>query len=273
MNQLSGERFPITVIQGAQYGSEAKGAVAAALVERDDYDAIIRTGTVNAGHTVINNGCPIAMQQIPVGWINRRTILVLGPGAYIHPEILAREIRLINQVLGGDCRNRMLIDNRCGLHLPGHTSKAKAADRHHKMGATGKGCSEAVMDKIRTRGEGDSMLFREWLLNWGDPETLLGEDDANLLRGCQFHDTVRWVNDAFDAGQRIMIEGTQGTLLDLHTGPYPYTTHKQTAVGNWAAESGLSIPYRMKWSWSPAPTRSGWPVTPARCRARRTGRR
>jgi adenylosuccinate synthase len=278
MSQDILQRQPITVIQGAQWGSEAKGMVAAALVQRDDYDAIIRTGTVNAGHTVMNNGgngsVGIAMQQIPVGWINRRTVLVLGPGAYIHPEILAREIRLIDQVLGNsDCRNRLIVDNRCGLHLPYHTGRAKDADRHHKMGATGKGCSEAVVDKIRSRGDADPMLFKDWLLNWGDPDAVLGEDDANLLRGVHFTDTCQWVNDAFDQGKRIMIEGTQGTLLDLHTGPYPYTTHKQTAVGNWVAESGLSIslpyevalvtrtyPIRVAGNSGPMPGEIDWPT-------------
>ncbi len=268
-NRLT-EVYPITIVQGAQWGSEAKGSVTAALAIQRDFDVCVRTGTVNAGHTVIYNGQPFKMQQLPVAWVNPRTRLYLGPGAYIHPEILARELRQIQSATGHDVRPRLYVDYRCGLHLPQHTVKAQAANRHHKMGATGKGCSEAVVSKIRDRGTPEGQLFKTWL------ERARGSaqfEDEELLYGLNFVDTVAELNACWDQGATILIEGTQGTLLDLHTGPYPYTTHKQTLPANWLAEAGLSpslpvevilvartFPIRVAGNSGPMPGEIGWPT-------------
>lgn len=235
---------PIIIVQGAQWGSEAKGMVCDALGHQRDIDIMVRTGTVNAGHTVYYRGLPYKMQQLPVGWTNPETILYLGPGAYIHPEILAREITDIQKATGEDIRKRLYVDYRCGLHLPSHTAKATAAGRHHKMGATGKGCSEAVVDKIAGRGTDRGVLFKQWL-DRARPEKEY--ESADILLGLNFEDVPHMLNDSWDNGAKVLIEGTQGTLLDLHTGPYPYTTHKQTACGNWIAEAGLSpnLPYEV----------------------------
>ena len=227
---------PIIIVQGAQYGSEAKGAITAFLTNARNCSIAIRTGTVNAGHTVYYKGQAYAMQQLPVSWVKPDCKLVIGPGAYIHPAILLREIQLIKTATGRDPRERIYIDYRCGLHLPSHTEKAQDADRHHKMGATGKGCSEAVVQKIRGRGS-DAQLFIDWYKMPAPKELQLDWRELDNLMLC---DTVKMVNDAYDSGERIIIEGTQGTLLDLHTGPYPYTTHKQTLTGNWLSEAGLS---------------------------------
>lgn len=265
----------IIVVQGAQYGSEAKGAVAAALCEQRLVDYAIRTGTVNAGHTVLYKGKPYKMQQLPTGWINPGTHLVIGPGAYIHPEILSREIRMIKEATGWNGINQFIhIDHRCGLHLPEHTDRSTASGRHYSMGATGKGCSEAVIDKIRNRGKGGTSapaLFTDWLKrrDIGNPETeplWLAE-----LAGLDVCDTSYLLNEAWDEGATLLVEGTQGTLLDLHLGPYPYTTHKQTQVGNWLAEAGLSAnlplevalvartyPIRVAGNSGPLPRETSW---------------
>jgi adenylosuccinate synthase len=230
----------ITIIQGAQWGSEAKGAVAAALCELRQVDFAVRTGTVNAGHTVIFQGKPYKMQQLPTGWAVEgvsRPELIIGPGAYIHPWILAREIDDLLAV-GLDVANLVTIDYRCGLHLPEHTDRSSASGRHHSMGATGKGCSEAVIDKIKGRGKG-GLTFHEWMrLEARNRDR--GDSLYSKLSRVKFADTSQILNRMWDVGAKILIEGTQGTFLDLHLGPYPYTTHKQTQVGNWMAECGLS---------------------------------
>lgn len=221
---------PIIIVQGGQYGSEAKGLITAKLVKDRRVDVAIRTGTVNAGHTVYYQGRPYAMQQIPVAWVRPECRLVLGPGAYIHPEILAREIEWINQAMPDrDVRDRLFIDRNCGLHTEVHTNRSAQSGRHHSMGATGKGSSEAVIDKINGRGDPrpESHLFVNHI----------AVRNMELLTV----DTVDLVNRWYDQGDQILIEGTQGTLLDLHLGPYPYTTHKQTQAANWMAEAGLSV--------------------------------
>lgn len=229
---------PIVVVQGAQWGSEAKGAVAAALVDQREIDYAVRTGTVNAGHTVYWNGKPYKMQQLPTGWIRPETVLVIGPGAYIHPDVLLNEMKMLIDAMPHLIPwKRVMIDYRCGLHLPTHTERSTASGRHHSMGATGKGCSEAVIDKIRGRGDNPPKpLFQEWL----SEELGKTHTPYEILRNLLFTDTAKLLNNSWDNGAKILIEGTQGTMLDLHLGPYPYTTHKQTQVGNWMAEAGLS---------------------------------
>lgn len=231
---------PILLVQGGQWGSEAKGAITAFLVSDRNVDFAVRTGAVNAGHTMYFRGVEYKMQQIPCAFHNPRTILVLGAGAMIHPEILARELEFIYLTTGEDIRHRLLIDYRAGLHLPIHQKFAAEADRHHKMGATGKGCSEAVTAKIRERGNKDVLQFKRWLQEWGDVPTCTTEATRDFLNGLNFIDTERLLNDAYDSGKLILLEATQGTLLDLHLGPYPYTTHKQSIAGQWPTECGLS---------------------------------
>lgn len=236
----SGKQKPILIVQGAQWGSEAKGMVAANLCLTRKVDYAVRTGSVNAGHTVLWEGKPVKMQQLPTGWVNPKTKLVLGAGVFVHPEILAAEIELVNKLTGEDIRTRLVLDKRASLHLPEHTDQAKLENRHHAIGATGKGCSVAITDKIRYRGKG-YRLFKEWLDRQIGGDTIRGSELNSRLCGIQFADTVELLNDNYDSGKQILLEGTQGSLLDLHLGPYPYTTHKQTQAGQWAIEAGLGL--------------------------------
>lgn len=213
----------IIVIQGAQYGSEAKGAIAALICEEEKVDIAVRTGATNAGHTVYYHGRAVKMQQLPTGWVNPATKLVLGAGALIDPVILDAECRVVGVLTGEDIRRRLVIDYRAGVHNKHHAERSKASGRHHAIGATGKGCSEALIDRIKMRGRG-GQLFGQI------PES----------QGYDLADTAMLLNGAYDTGAKILLEGTQGTLLDLYLGPYPYTTHKQTGPGQWMLECGLS---------------------------------
>lgn len=226
---------PIVIIQGGQWGSEAKGAVAAAICLQRNIDIAVRTGAINAGHTVVYNGTAYAMQQIPTGWVNPHTSLFIGAGAYIHPPTLFREIEMINAAMPEmDVRDRLYIDYRCGVHDEAAEDASKSANRHHSIGATGKGCSEAIVNKIRNRNNG-AVLFREWCKH-----EVLRNGGTHIPVGLVFTDTCDLLNSNYDAGKSILIEGTQGTFLDLHLGPYPFTTSRMTSAANWVAECGLS---------------------------------
>lgn len=215
---------PIVIVQGGLWGSEAKGAIAGYLCKQRNIDYCVRTGATNAGHTVIYNGEAVKLQQLPVGFVNPGTKLVLGVGSLIDPVILEREIALLSRLTGTDIKERLFIDPRAGIHLAVHQTRSADSGRHHRIGATGKGCSEALIDRINGRGTGGKHLF-------GD---IASEDDFN------FTDTEALLNNAYDGDASILLEGTQGTLLDLYLGPYPYTTHKQTGPGQWMLEAGLS---------------------------------
>ena len=212
---------PIIIVQGAQWGSEAKGAVAAELCLRLNVDCAVRTGGVNAGHTVYHNGIAYIMQQLPTGWVNPNTKLVIGPGAYINRKILHKETTTLSYV-GRSTKNRLYIDPRAGIHMDAHTTMSAESGRHHRIGATGKGCSEAVMDRIRFRGVGNALYGST---NGGD---YISTNTEALL------------NDAYDDGKRILLEGTQGQGLDILLGPWPYVTHKPTSPAQWMVENGLS---------------------------------
>lgn len=214
---------PIQIIQGGQFGSEAKGAIAGYLCEKDKVDFNVRTGATNAGHTVYYNDRPYKLQQLGVGWVNPDTTLVVGAGALVDPDILQREISMVTEATGKDIRKRLLIDYRAGLHFPMHKEASSKSGRHHNIGATGKGCSEALVGRIKGRKPGAVMQF--------------GQID---FPGVQVMDTEKELNTAFDRGAKIQLEGTQGQLLDLYLGPYPYTTHKQTGPAQWMLEAGLS---------------------------------
>lgn len=218
---------PITIIQGAQWGSEAKGTVAGALAIRDNYDYAVRTGAINAGHTVYYKGKPYAMQQLPVAWVNPHTRLVIGPGAYVHLPTLEREVAMVAEATGTtveDVASRIYIDHRAALHLDTYAAEASEAGRHALIGATGKGCAEAIIHKIKDRARLDLIMSKVV------PES----------SGWWYHDTPALLTDAYDQGARIMLEGTQGELLDFHTGPWPYVTSRQTIAAAWVAEAGLS---------------------------------
>lgn len=219
---------PIIVVQGGQYGSEGKGMIAAYLCESRGVDFAVRTGAVNAGHTVMYRGAAYKMQQLPTGWINPGTKLVIGAGAYINAGILDREIQMIANAMDVPVQavlDRLFIDYRAGIHRELHTERSTASGRHHGIGATGKGCSEAILDKVRNRGRENGWFSKD--LNSHGYEY-------------DFIDTEMLLNEEYNLGRQILIEGTQGDGLDLHLGPYPYTTHKQTTVANWLSECGLS---------------------------------
>lgn len=215
---------PIKIVQGAQFGSEAKGMVALAVARKDGVNWAVRTGSVNAGHTVVVGDKRIAFQQLPVSCVDRDVNIVIGPGAYICPHTLRHELEVSGLKAG-----RLFIDHNCGVHLPSYTTEAKEAARNVKIGATGKGCAEAIIHKIKDRGVGKPLLFRDYMCEFG-----FGNLRSRLT------DTAKLLTSAYDVGDSILIEGTQGELLDFHCGPYPFVTSRQTISASWVAECGLS---------------------------------
>ncbi len=223
-------RRAITIVQGGCFGSEAKGAVAHALCQRLGISWAVRTGSINAGHSVITDygdGPPkkVAFQQLPVAAALPGVNLVIGPGAYVHRTTLEREL-----LLSHPDRGPLYLDRNCGVHLDDYTREASVAARSTKIGATGKGCAEAIVHKITDRGVGRNLLLMDH-----HPDL-----DAEADRDIEWADTAEMLNRAYDRGQGILLEGTQGSLLDFHLGPYPFVTSRQCTAAAWVAESGLS---------------------------------
>lgn len=215
----------IVVIQGGQWGSEGKGLVAANQAAYKGALAAVRTGSINAGHTVHYGDRFYKMQSIPTAWIVPETKLFIGPGAYIEPNILAREIEwLANE--GINLRERLFVDYRCFIHSQDALESAQAANRHHAMGATGKGSSEALIEKLCSRGshtKPSELLFRNHVL----------ASQVNVA------DVPDMLMKMYRDGHTILLEGTQGSMLDLHLGHHPFVTNRSCNAAAWFAEAGL----------------------------------
>lgn len=217
MGMLSNTLSPqVDVIVGGQYGSEGKGQVAAYLAP--EYGALLRVGGPNAGHSVLFAGKKNVFRHVPSGAATTKGIpLYIGAGAVINPEVLAEEITLC-----GVDPARVKIDPQAAVITP--KDRAREAEIRSKMGSTASGAGEALVRKIQARGV-----------------------DLPLARNCP--DLKRYVLDNavvdelerhFRNGERVLLEGTQGTALSLHHGSYPHVTSRDTAVSGCLAEAGIS---------------------------------
>ncbi len=257
--QLFMTRGKTIIIQGGQYGSEGKGQIAAFIAHQRGVWAAVRTGSINAGHTVYFKNKKFSMQILPTAWIHENIMLVLGAGCYIEPEILAKEVAFVEEALGESIKDRLIIDKNCVWFGDEELKRAKAANRHHAMGATGKGASEAIISKMNDRGSEHAEL--RFFINYPGARDLYN-----------FGDTVGILNRQLNGGHSVLLEGTQGALLDFNTGPYPYVTSRMTNAPAWLAEAGLapvnvetilvlrSHPIRVAGNSGPMPGETSWPT-------------
>jgi len=220
------QKGKVIVVVGGQWGSEAKGLCCQHLVKTRDIGASIRTGAINAGHTVYENEKPYAMCQVPVAWINPNIKLLIGAGAYVEPEILDKEVKLINSLHEFTTRTneQLTIDLRAFSHSKDAYDVEKGM--HERMGSTAHGCGAALIQKVeRKSADGlfvNSKYFKE-----------------NNIKLFKIGDTTTIMQEVLNKGQDVLVEGTQGTLLDLHFGSYPYCTSRSTIAAGWLAECGL----------------------------------
>lgn len=255
-------KHPVYIVQGAQWGSEGKGQIAALLAQHYGCGAVVRTGSINAGHTVHYKGREYKMQLLPTAWVAPDVKLVLGPGCFVHRALLAKECKMIRDATGEDIRNRLFIDHRCSVHSEAAEARGQSSPRHVSMGATGKGSSDAFVERLMARGDicsAENNLFRT------DPSA--GEIDFS---NCIF-DTAVFLREVLDFAP-VLLEGTQGAHLDLFTGPWPYTSNRPVSTAAWLAYAGLpptldirpilvarTYPIRVAGNSGPMPLEWTWP--------------
>lgn len=219
------ERFGRAVaVVGMQYGSEGKGGIVSYLSKIAN--AVVRTGGANAGHTMYHQGRPVTLQQIPCGWASGQAKLVLGVDAVIHLSTLLREIELLKRASVA-IHNRLFIDRRAMVTTETHIRREQERGLSEAISSTssraGYGIAETVVDKVlRSR------------------EACFAEDVVSLRP--YLCDTVDLLNSELDSDGVVLFEGTQGALLSLLHGSYPYVTSRDTTAQALFTAAGVN-PY------------------------------
>ncbi len=250
------------VIVGSQWGDEGKGKIVDVLAE--DVDIVARyQGGANAGHTVHVGDDEFVLHQIPSGILHTGRQCLLGNGVVVDPFQLFEEMdRLIAR--GIDAEARVGVSNRAHLLLSYHKLLDQAAEAgrgENRIGTTGRGIGPAYEDKVARQGIRAGELRSEprarALLRAGaeranaklasigadarvDVDGVIDEVMAIRARllGLLI-DTGQVVDDALARGERVLLEGAQGALLDVDHGTYPYVTSSNTTAGGAALGVGV----------------------------------
>ena len=253
------------VVLGTQWGDEGKGKIVDLLTEKAA--AVVRfQGGHNAGHTLVINGEKTALHLIPSGILRDGVRCVIGNGVVLAPDALLKEVRALED-RGVPVMERLRISHACPLILPYHVALDQARELKRgnaKIGTTGRGIGPAYEDKVSRRGlRVDDMYQPEFadklkdvmeyhnfsLVNYYGVDAVSFEE---TLASCMdwaaqikdiVVDAVDLVHTVREEGGDIMIEGAQGTLLDIDHGTYPFVTSSNTTAGGVATGSGVGPLY------------------------------
>ena len=251
------------IVVGAQWGDEGKGKIVDLFA--DKFDIVARyQGGHNAGHTVVIGDKHFVLQLIPSGILRPEKKAVIGNGVVVDPAALLQEIDLLEEN-GVPVWGRLFISNRAHLIFPYHRSIEKASEssgQQQQIGTTARGIGPAYEDKAGRRGIrlGDSLdennfrclvemavqEKRAALRARGSDLPMDAAEVAEQYLGfCRrlrplIVNTAAFLNREMDAGRSVLLEGAQGTMLDVDHGTYPYVTSSNATAGG--ACTGLGIP-------------------------------
>lgn len=248
------------VVVGAQWGDEGKGKLVDVLAERADW--VVRyQGGANAGHTVQIGGRSFVLHQIPSGILHPGVRCAIGNGVVLDPDTLFEEIdELVRD--GVDVEGRLYVSDRAHLVLPYHKLVDCESAASRAIGTTGRGIGPAYEDKVARRGirvqdlrhpERLRELVRAGighanaqLAAFGSEKRADVDSTVSLLerlapRLLPLADDVGLaVHRARKAGAAVLLEGAQGSLLDVDLGTYPYVTSSNTTAGGAATGAGVA---------------------------------
>jgi adenylosuccinate synthase len=237
--------MPATIVVGAQWGDEGKGKIVDLLAQRSDLVCRYQGGP-NAGHTIIVGDETFKIRQTPSGVISRK-VSVIGAGCVVDPEVLIAELDEL-EARGIDT-SVVVVSGNAHLIMPWHIAIDQASERRLgklQIGTTRRGIGPAYADKasrigIRVQDVLDPKILRQkievalaeknvWLERVYEVEPFdlaeiahRYESYAQRLRPI-VGDASLIVDEALRAGQEVLFEGAQATLLDLDHGTYPFVT-------------------------------------------------
>jgi adenylosuccinate synthase len=253
--------MPAIVLVGAQWGDEGKGKATDLL--GDQVQFVVRyQGGNNAGHTVVIGDETYALHQLPSGVLSRHCVPVIGNGVVIDLAALLEEIDEL-QARGVSC-GKLLVSANAHLIMPYHRALDKVSERFlgkAKIGTTGRGIGPTYGDKVARVGIRVQDLFDPGILQQKLELTL--RDKNQLLtkvynrRGIEAKrvaqeftayadrlrpyvaDTGLVIGQALEAGANVLLEGAQGTLLDVDHGTYPFVTSSNPTAGGACVGAGI----------------------------------
>jgi adenylosuccinate synthase len=202
----------LTLIIGGFFGDEGKGKIAGYIALSKNYKYAVRTGSINAGHTVVYNGREYKLRTISAGFVNKEAKLLIPPGALIRLDVFFHELRELN------VEDRVLVDYNTGVITEEHVNQERGDSILKSIGSTAQGVGAAMADRVLRRLK----LARDY------PALAKFLTDVPLL-----------INNALDRSEKVLVEGTQGTFLSLYHGTYPYVTSRDTTASGILSELGV----------------------------------
>jgi len=211
---MGSEKVGATILVGGLFGDEGKGKVIAHLALADDVSIVARGGVgPNAGHTVELGGKSEGVRMVPSGFVHPKARLLIGAGVLVNPDVLLEEVDRLG------VKGRIGVDRRCTLIEPQHIKEdRKDSHLHEFIGSTGSGCGPANKDRVMR------------VARQASEEPRIAE---------HLTDVPRELDEAMNAGKRVLVEGTQGFGISLLYGSYPYVTSKDTSASQMAADVGI----------------------------------
>lgn len=252
----------VQIVVGAQWGDEGKGKVVDLLSKEANY--VIRyQGGANAGHTLKFDDHEVVLHLIPSGMFNGDATCIIGNGVVIDPIALVQEIEQV-EAMGVNLKEKLKISESAHMILPYHKvlDQVKEKSRGKEaIGTTGRGIGPAYVSKVSRVG-----IRMADLLNRREFEAKLQQtlkdinqalehiyqeeplDAGEMMKQLEpafdriapyICNTTELAHNAIDSGEQLLLEGAQGSLLDLDHGTYPYVTSSSPTAGGACTGSGI----------------------------------
>jgi adenylosuccinate synthase len=239
------------VIVGAQWGDEGKGKIVDVLTEKADVVARYQGGN-NAGHTVVIGDEKFVLHLIPSGILHKGSKCIIGNGVVVDPRALLQEMDdLIAR--GIDFTGVLYVSQNAHLIMPYHIAIEIEQEKSKKIGTTGRGIGPSYTDKVARHGVRAIDLLKPEVLRQKvrvnlevinfllvnmykaaplDEDAIMKDYLVYAARLAPYiADTTELVNRELEAGKNLLLEGAQGTLLDIDHGTYPFVTSSSTVAG------------------------------------------
>ncbi|HEX9914809.1 MAG TPA: adenylosuccinate synthetase [Candidatus Bathyarchaeia archaeon] len=202
-----------TVVVDGFFGDGGKGKIVSYLAVAEDISVCARGGVgPNAGHTVVKDGKEYKLRMVPCGFVNPRTLQLIGPGVVVTPEVFFREVEMTGT------EGRVGLDPQCAIIEQKHIDQDRRGHLKDKIGTTGTGTGPCNADRALRVAK-------------------MARDVSELKP--YMKDVPLLVNSALDREENVILEGTQGTFISLFHGGYPYVTSKDVCAAGICSDVGV----------------------------------